>query len=179
MNIEEIVKTIEGEFKDGHIRQVSWREVIIKLEEKGFQRDDIDDALDEAQREKIIMIDSGFLKWINPDIREVEKAKTQKYFHILAEIFKQGEIDFLPRENLKAELKKSGFNDEEVKIVITEAARDYVLDFHTRGYGPDYNLVAGCSWIPPEDRERFASAEKASKKSSEKWVEKKIAQEDF
>jgi len=77
MNIEEMVKMIEEEFTNGQVKQIDWKELIRKLKEKGLERIDVDDALDEAERHKIIMLDRGFYKWIDPSVREMEKAKTQ------------------------------------------------------------------------------------------------------
>lgn len=179
MNIEEMVKMIEEEFVNGQVKQIDWKELIRKLKEKGLVRIDVDDALDEAERHKIIMLDRGFYKWVDPSVREMEIAKTQKYFQMLAEIFKEGRIEFLPRESHKASLRERGLNDEEITRVIAEAERDHVLDFYVETFGPDNTPVDGCSWILPEERQREAEAEKDSRRFSEKWYKKKAMQEDI
>jgi len=89
INIEEIVCMIEEEFANGRVKQIASRKMISILERKGIESEDIDDALDEAERRKIIEHGRGFYKWIAPSLREAEKAKTQRYFEILAEIFKK------------------------------------------------------------------------------------------
>lgn len=179
INIEEIVCMIEEEFANGRVKQIASRKMTSILERKGIESEDIDDALDEAERRKIIEHGRGFYKWIAPSLREAEKAKTQRYFEILAEIFKKGEVKFLPEEYLKSELRKRGLDEEEVRRAIIEAERDYVLDFYSDNFGPDKNLVAGCSWIPPEEREAEAEAKKADREFSKKWHEKKEMEEDY
>jgi len=47
MNLEEIVKMIEGEFANGQVKQIASK-MVMKLEQRGFERIDIDDALDEG-----------------------------------------------------------------------------------------------------------------------------------
>jgi len=178
MNLEEIVKTIDEEFENGHMKQIASKEMIRRLEEKGFEREDIDDALDEAERRKIVNHCSGFYIWIDTNLREAEKAKTQKHNQILAEIFKEGQIDFLPEEDVKIALMKRGFKDEQIHSILIEAERDHVLDFYTRGLGSDYYLVAGCSWIPPEERQNEVEAEKRERKWQIKWHEEKAMQDD-
>jgi len=179
MSLEMIVKMIEAEFKDGEKKQVDSKELIKMLEERGFEYEDVDEALDEAQRRKIIELDSGFYKWIDPSVREVEKAKTHGYYQMLAEVFRGGEIEFLPEEDVKAALKERGLDDEEIANILADAERDFVLDFYADTFGPAHKLVAGCSWIPPEDRASFADAEKDDRKFSKKWLEKKIMQGDY
>lgn len=179
MNLEDVIGIIQDELVNGQVKQIDWIEMIRRLEKRGIERADIDDALDEAERRKIIDIDDGFCKWVEPIIREAEKEKTRTYFEILAEIFKDGEIRFLPREDLKATLKERGFDDEEIVRAIAEAGRDHVLYYNSRIFGPNRKLVAGYSFIPQEDRERFAKAEKADREFSNKWHEKKISQGDY
>lgn len=179
MSLEEIIKTIEDEFEDGKKKQVGWNELIKMLEERGFEREDVDEALDEVQRRMIIELDSGFYKWIDPNIREAEKAKTQGYYQMLAEIFREGEVEFLPEEGVKAALKERGLDEEEIANILADAERDFILDFYADTFGPAHKLVAGCSWIPPEDRASFADAEKDDRKFSKKWLEKKIMQGDY
>lgn len=179
MNLEEVIKIIEDEFTIGRVERIDSKELINRLMKKGVERNCIDDALVEAKRRKIIRIDHGIYNWIDPSLREVEKAKTQKYFQILAEIFKEGKIDFLPEEDVKVTLKGRGFNDEEIDRILIEAERDYVLDFYTRGFGPNFNLIAGCSWIPPEERQRHAEVKKARKDFSMKWHEEKAMQDEM
>lgn len=179
MSLEEIIKTIEAEFEDGKKRQVGWIELIKVLEGKDFEREDVDEALDEAERRKIIDLDSGFYKWIDPNVRETEKAKTRGYYQMLAEIFKEGEVEFLPEEEVKAALKERGLDDEETANVLADAERDFILDFYADTLCSTKKLVAGCSWIPPEDRASFAEAEKDSRRSSKKWLEKKMMQGDY
>jgi len=179
MNIEEIVGMIEEEFANGRIKQIASRKMINTLERKGIESDDVDDALDEAERRKIIVHGGGFYNWINPSIREAEKAKTQRYFEILAEVFRKGEVKFIPREDLKGVLRKRGLDEEEILRTIVEAERDYVLDFYSDNYGPDDKLIAGCSWIPPDEREKEAEAKKADREFSKKWHEKKDIQDDL
>lgn len=173
MNLDDVIGMIQEEFANGQVKQIGWIEMIRRLEKRSSKRLDIDDALDEAERRKIIDIDDGFCKWVDPSIREAEKTRTN--LKILAEIFKEGEIRFLPREDLKATLRKRGFNDEEIMRAIAEAGRDHVLDFHSRIFGPGGNLVAGYSWIPLEDRERFIRAKKADREFSKEWHENKIS----
>jgi len=161
------------------IKQIASREMIRMLERKGIESDDVDDALDEAERGKIITHGGGFYNGIDPRLREVEKAKTQRYFEILAEVFRKGEVKFLPREDLKSALRKRGLDEEEIRRAIIEAERDFVLDFYSDNFGPDNDLVAGCSWIPPEEREREAEAKKADREFSKKWHEEKAMQDDY
>jgi len=139
-----------------------------------LESDVVDDALDEAERRKIIAHGGGFYSWIDPSLREAEKAKTQRYFEMLAEVFKKGEVKFLPQEDLNGALRKRGLDEEEIRRAIIEAERDYVLDFYSDNYGPDDKLMAGCSWIPPEERETEAEAKKADREFSKKWHEKKV-----
>lgn len=113
MNLEEAIKLIEKEFMNGLVDQIVSKELIRRLMKKGVERDCIEDALIEAKRRKIIRLDRGIYYWIDPSHREVEKAKTQEYFQILAEIFKEGKIDFLPAEDVKVILKRRGFNEED------------------------------------------------------------------
>jgi len=129
-------KLIVKEFAGGQIKQVGWIDIIKKLEKKEYKRIDIDDALDEAERRKIIDIDSGFCKWIDPANREKEKAKTQKRFKLVDEIFKEGNIRFMPREDLEAILKEKGCSEGEILNIITEASRDHVLRFASQSYPP-------------------------------------------
>lgn len=70
-------------------------------------------------------------------------------------------------------------NDEEILRVIVESERDHVLDFYVETFGPDNTPIDGCSWIPPEERQREAEAEKESRRFSEKWHEKKTMQENI
>jgi len=179
ISIEEIVSMIEAEFANGRIKQIASIKMVRELERKGIESDDIDDALDEAERRKIIAHGGGFYNWIDPSLREAEKATTQRYFEILAEVFRKGEVKFIPREDLKSALRKRGLDEEEIRRAIIEAERDYVLDFYSDNFGPDNNLVAGCSWIPPEEREREAEAKKADREFSTKWHEKKVMQDDY
>jgi flavodoxin len=179
MKIEEIIRMIQDMFADGHIKQIGWKDTIRKLEDKGIERNDIDDALNEAERRKIIEIEGGYCRWIDPKKREQEKAKTRKHFDILAEIFKKGKIDFLPEEDVEAALRERGFNDEEIIKILGEADRDRVLDFYTDTFGPNNNLVAGCSWIPPDERQMKEETEKRYRKWFEKWLEKKAMQEEM
>jgi len=172
MNVESIIKNIEKEFIGGQVRQVGWIDIIKKLSKKGYKRIDIDDALDEAERRKIIDIDSGFCKWIDPAIREKEKAKTQRRFKLLAEIFKDGHIRFMPREDLEAILKEKGYGEEEILNIITEASRDHVLRFASRSYPPSTKLVPSCTWIPPRDRKKEAEADRHQIEWFEKQLEK-------
>jgi len=178
VSIEEIVGMIEKEFSNGRNKQIASRKMMRILEKKGIDSDNIDDALDEAERRKIIAHGGGFFNWIDPSLREAEKAKTQRYFEILAEVFRKGEVKFLPREDLKGALRKRGLDEEEVRRAIIEAERDYVLDFYSDNFGPDNKLTAGCSWIPPEEREKEAEAKKADREFSKKWHEKKDMQGD-
>jgi len=177
MNLEEIVKMIEDEFANVQTKRIALNVIIEKLEEKGIGRDRRDDALHEAQRRKIIRLHDGFYEWIDPNVREGEKAKTQQYFEILASIFKEGKIDFLPEDDVKVALRERGFDDKEIDRILIEAERDYVLTFPSRSLIPEGDLVAGCSWIPPEERERVAEAEKRHRKWLDKWHEKKAEQE--
>mgnify|MGYP007084772916 CR=1 FL=1 len=85
----------------------------------------------------------------------------------------------MPREGLKASLRERWLNNEEILRVIAEAEREHVLDFNVETFGPDNTPVDGCSWIPPEERQREAEAEKDSRRFSEKWHEKKAMQEDI
>jgi predicted GNAT family acetyltransferase len=179
MSIEKIVDMIEEEFAKGRIKQVASRELIRTLESKGIESDVVDDAIDEAERRKIIAHGGGFYNWIDPSLREAEKAKTQRYFEILAEVFRKGEVKFLPREDLKSALRKRGLDEEAILRAIVEAERDYVLDFYSDNFGPNNNLVPGCSWIPPEEREKEAEAKKADREFSKKWHEKKVMQDDY
>jgi len=173
------IRMIEREFADGQVKQIAYKEMIRRLEVKGLDYEDIEEALHEAQRRKIIKLDSGFYKWIDINIREVEKAKTREHHELLAELFNHGKIDFLPREDVKLALKKRGLDDKEIDVILIEAERDYILRFASQGFGPDYNLVPGCSWIPPEERKREAKAQKAGRKFSEKWHEDKAMQEEM
>lgn len=179
MSLEEIIKIVEGEFEEGKKKQVGWKKLIKMLQERGFEYEDVDEALDEAERRKIIELDSGFYKWIDPSVREAEKAKTQRYYDMLAEIFEGGKIAFLTEEEVKAALKERGLDDEEAAHILAIAERDFVLDFYADTFGPAKKLVAGCSWIPSEDRASFADAEKESNRSFKKWLEKKIMQGDY
>ncbi|MBO3802886.1 MAG: RecX family transcriptional regulator [Candidatus Brockarchaeota archaeon] len=176
--MERIIEIIQEMFVDGHIKRIGWKDIITKLEGKGIERNDIDDALNEAERRKIIEIVDGYCRWIDPEIRELEKTKTRKHFDILAEIFKNGKINFLPEEDVEAALRERGFDDEEIMKILGEADRDHVLEFYTDTFGPDDNLVAGCSWIPPEERQLEEEAEKRHRKWFEKWLEKKATQEE-
>jgi len=178
-NLEDIIKIIEEEFTKGRVRQIDWKEMINKLEEKGFESDDIDDALNEAEKRKIIEIRGGYCNWIEPENRELEKAKTKRYYEIITDIFRHGQIDFLPEEDVEIALKERGFDDEEVLRILSEAERDFVLQFSSRGFGPKDNLVAGCSWIPPEERQSEEEAEKRHRKWLDKWHEKKATQEEM
>jgi len=178
MNIEEIIKIIEKEFANGQVKQMDCKELISKLEKEGIEREKIDDALHEAQRWKILRLDSGLYTWIDASLRDAEKAKTQRYYEMLAEIYKEGRVKFLPREDLKAVLRQRGLGDEEVMRLFAEAERDHVLAFYSDTFGPDGNLIAGSSWIPPDQRKMEADAEKERRKSFEKWLEKKILQEE-
>jgi len=126
MSLETIVKMIEVEFKDGEIKQVESKELIKMLQERGFEYEDVDEALDEAERRKIIELDSGFYKWIDPSVREAEKAKTQRYYDMLAEIFEGGKIEFLTEEEVKAALKERGLDDEEAAHILAIAERDFI-----------------------------------------------------
>lgn len=177
MNLEEMVKKVEEEFANGRTKRVPFRKMIRKLEEKGIGDDDIDDALHEAQRRKITRLQSGFYEWIDPNIRGDEKAKTQRYFEVLAEIFKYGKIDFLPKGDVKAALRARGFDDKEVGRAIIEAERDYVLTFYSWSPTAGGDLVAGCNWIPPEERKMEAEAEKFDREFLRKWYEKDAMQE--
>lgn len=179
VSIEEIVGMIEGEFSNGRIKQIASRKMIRTLERKGIESDNIDDALDEAERRKIIAHGGGFYNWIDPSLREAEKVKTKRYFEMLAEVFKKGEVKFLPQEDLKGAIRKRGLNEEEIRRAIIEAERDHVLDFYSDNFGPDNKLMAGCSWIPPEERETEAKAKKADMEFSKKWHEKKEMQDDY
>jgi len=179
MNIEKAIKMIEREFADGQVKKIAYDEMRSRLKERGVEQEEIEDALHEAQRRKIIDHHSGFYTWIDPTIREAEKAKTQEHHELLAEIFRHGQIDFLPEEDLNLALKKRGLNDKEVDTVLIEAERDYVLRFASQGFGPDYNLVPGCSWIPLVERKREARGQKAGRKFSEKWHEEKAMQEEM
>jgi len=179
MNIEKAVKMIEKEFADGQVKQIAHDEMIGRLKKRGMEHEDIEEALHDAERRKIIDHHSGFYMWIDPTIREAEKAKTRQHHELLAEIFKHGQIDFLPEEDLNLALKKQGLDDKEVDDILIEAERDFVLQFASRGFGPDYNLVPGCSWIPPEERKREAEAHKAGRKFLEKWHEEKMMQEEL
>mgnify|MGYP006270065769 CR=1 FL=1 len=60
-------------------------EMKYKLGRRGYTRDDIEDAVNEAERRKIVCVKSGFSFWIEPEHREEEKEKTQRYFAILAD----------------------------------------------------------------------------------------------
>ena len=177
-SLDKIIKMIQEELANGQVKQIGWIEMIRRLEKRGIERIDIDYALDEAETLKIIDISDGFCKWIDPSMREMEKAKTHRYFNILAEIFKDGEIGFLPRQDLKVALRERGLNDDEITRAIAEAGRDRILDFHSRIFGSNRKLVAGYSFILPEDRERFLRAERADKEFSNKWYEKKVSQND-
>ena len=179
MSIEEIVDLIEEEFTKGRIKQIASKKVIRMLERKGIESDDIDDALDEAERRKIIAHGGGFYNWIDPTLRGAEKARTQRYFEMLAEVFRKGEVEFLPEEELKSALRKRGLDEEEARRAIIEGERDYVLGFYSDNFGPDNKLTAGCSWIPPEEREKEAEAKKADREFSKKWHEKKDMQDDY
>lgn len=179
MNMGKAIRMIEREFADGQVKKIAYKQMIRRLEVKGLEYEDIEEALHEAQRRKILKLDSGFYTWIDPTIREAEKAKTQEHHELLAEIFRHGQIDFLPEEDLNLALKKRGLNDKEVDTVLIEAERDYVLRFASQGFGPDYNLVPGCSWIPPEERKREARGQKVGRKFSEKWHEEKAMQEEM
>lgn len=172
MKLEEIIKMIEEEFSNVKIKEIAWKELISKLKERGIERITIDNALDETQRRKIIDLDSDFYKWIDPSIRNVKKIKTERYYSILAEIFKEGKIGFLPEEDVEAALEERGFHEEEIDVILADAERDYILDFYSDTFGPDNNLVAGCSWIPPEDRQRHALGDRHQKKWFEKQLEK-------
>jgi len=178
MSLETIVKMIEAEFKDGKKKQIGSKELIKMLQERGFEYEDVDEALDEAKRRKIIELDSGFYKWIDPSIREAEKAKTQRYYDMLAEIYEGGKIEFFTEEEVKAALKERGLDDEEAAHILGIAERDF-LDFYADTLGSTKKLVAGCSWIPPEERASYADAEKESNRSFKKWLEKKMMQGDY
>lgn len=178
MKVGEIIKMMEEELSNEQEKQVDWKELIRRLEERGIQRDDIDDAIDEAERRKIIKIENGICKWLDPSLRDAEKVKTQKYFEILSDIFKDGKIGFLPREDLKSALRERGLTDVEIKRVFSEAARDYVLDSYSTSFVPDGILVAGYNWIPPKERKRYTEMEKKDRKWHEKWIEKKLMQEE-
>jgi len=178
MKLGEIIKMMEEELSNEQDKQVDWKEMIRRLEERGIQRDDIDDAIDEAERRKIIRIENGICKWLDPGLRDAEKAKTQRYFEILSDIFKDGKIGFLPREDLKSALRERGMTDKEIRRVFSEATRDHVLDSYSTSFVQGGDLVDGCSWIPPNERKRYAEAEKRNRKRSEKWIEKKLMQEE-
>jgi len=179
MNLDEMVRTVEDVFANGRTKRVAFKEMLRKLEEKGIGDDDIDDALHEAQRRKITRLQSGLYEWIDPNVREDEKAKTQRYFEVLAEIFKYGKIDFLPEGDVKAALRARGFDDKEIRRAIIEAERDYVLTFYSRSLMPGGDLVAGCHWISPEERKMEAEAEKSDREFLRKWHEKKAMQEEI
>jgi hypothetical protein len=107
----------------------------------------------------------------------MKKAKTQRYFEVLAKIFDYGKIDFLSEGDVKAALRARGFNDEEIEGAIIETGRDYVLTFYSRSLTPGGDLVAGCNWIPPEERKMEAEAKKFDREFMRKWHEKKAMQE--
>jgi hypothetical protein len=175
MNIEDIVKIIENEFTEGKIKQMGWIDLIKKLRKKGYKRIDIDDALDEAERRKIIDIKDGFCRWIDPSLRKEEKAKTKRRFQVLAEIFRERRINFIPQEDLEAILKEKGFDDEEILNIIAEAERDHVLRFSSRSYPPSTKLVPSCTWIPPRDRKKEAEADR----NQREWFEKQLEKYEF
>jgi len=127
MNVEKAVRTIEKNFVDGQVKQIAYDEMRSRLKERGMEQEDVEEALHEAERRKIIDHHSGFYTWIDPIIRETEKARTRKHHELLAEIFKHGQIDFLPEEGLKLALKERELDDKEVDTVLIEAERDYVL----------------------------------------------------
>jgi hypothetical protein len=178
MNLEEIVRTIEEEFTNGQKKRISSDEMLGRLEARGIGSDDRDDALAEAQRRKIMRLRSGFYEWIDPSAREIEKAKIQRYFKALASIFKEGKIDFLPEEDVKAALRKKGYDNEEIDVIFIEAEREHILTFPSRSLTPGGDLVAGCHWVPPEDREREAQIEKDEREFFERWLEREDAQGD-
>jgi len=60
-----------------------------------------------------------------------------------------------------------------------EAGRDYVLTFYSRSLTPGGDLVAGCNWIPPEERKMEAEAEKSDREFMRKWREKEAMQEEM
>lgn len=175
MKIENIVKVIEKEFMHGDIKQISSKDMLEKLEAKGYEHIDIDDALDEAERRKIIAHGGGFYKWVDPSLREVEKVKTQRHFQVLAEIYKEGKIEFLPREDLIVALREREFDNEEIRRILIEAERDYVLRFVSRSFSTSKKWVRGCIWIPPKDRKREANAERDQRE----WFEKQLEKYEF
>jgi len=175
VNIDNIVKMIEREFANGKVKQIASKEMIKNLEKKGYKRLDIDDALDMAERRKIVSHESGFYKWIDPSIRKAEMAKTQRRFQVLADIFKEGKIKFLPQEDLVLKLKERGFDDEEIDRILIEAERDYILRFSSRSYPPSTKLVPSCTWIPPRDRKKEAEADRHQRE----WFEKQLEKYEF
>ncbi|MEM2922126.1 MAG: hypothetical protein QXF26_07400 [Candidatus Bathyarchaeia archaeon] len=176
--IEEIIKAIEAEYERGKVRKIGWSEIIDRLEKRGYKRYDIDDAIDLAERHKIIYISDGFSWWIEPERREEEKAKTQRYFDILSEIFENGKVKFLPRDVLKTALRERGLSENEIYRVLGEATRDHILDSHAQSFGPDRRLMSGFGWIPIEDRQMHAEADREGREWIEEWIDKKIRQEE-
>ncbi|MBO3804151.1 MAG: hypothetical protein JTT11_09865 [Candidatus Brockarchaeota archaeon] len=175
MKIGKILKIIENEFIDGRVKQMSSKEMIENPKKKGFKRIDIDDALDEAERRKIVAHVSGFYKWIDPSLRKLEMAKTQRRFQAIDDIFEDRKNKFLPQEDLVLMLKKKGFDDEEIKRTLIEAERDYILRFSSRSYPPNEKLVPSCTWIPPKDRKKEAEADRHQRE----WFEKQLEKYEF
>lgn len=172
-----IVKIIEREFDNGQVKQITSKEMIEKLEKKGYKRIDIDDAIDEAERRKIVSHGGGFYKWIDPSLRKAEIVKTRRRFQVLADIFKEGKIKFLPQEDFILKLKERDFDDGEINRILIEAERDYVLRFYSRSFPPNDKLISSCTWIPPRDRKKEAEADRHEREWFEKNLEKKAFEE--
>lgn len=178
MKIDHIVKIIEHEFVKGQVKQITSKEMIEKLEKKGYKRIDIDDALDEVERRKIVAHGGGFYKWIDPSLRKAEIVKTQRRIQAVADIFKEGKIKFLPQEDLVLKLKERDFDEEEINRALIEAERDYILRFSSRSIPPNDKLVPSCTWIPPRDRKKEAKADRHQREWFEKNLEKKAFEEE-
>lgn len=84
----------------------------------------------------------------------------------------------MPEEDVEAALRERGFHEEEIDVILADAERDYILDFYSDTFGPDNNLVAGCSWIPLEDRQRHALGDRHQREWFEKNLEKKMFEEE-
>ncbi len=80
---DDIIMMIDDEFADG---KVTSKEIIRKLKEKGIRYVDIDKALVEAERQKIVEYRSGLYKWIDPGDRKARRAETERHHKILAKI---------------------------------------------------------------------------------------------
>jgi len=78
LSINNIIAMIEGEFTNGQVREINSEEMISRLKEKGIKYVDIDKALIEAERRKIVQCYSELYRWIEPSEREARKRMGKK-----------------------------------------------------------------------------------------------------